>query len=134
MRRIAVRLELVLDGRDAGHGCHTLYQLIDLGREHWPRQRDSAGGRDDVNRPWMRHEPPHPGTYALHEHIVGRRFLLDQPIERAGRGTTQTMAHIARGQPGDGLRAVRDVRRRFAQTRSTAAAAARIHQVHRCSA
>jgi hypothetical protein len=134
MRGVTVRRQLVLDGRHTGHGCHTFYQLFDLGFEHRSHQCDCTATRDYVNRAWMGDEPTQPSAHPLDEHIVCRHFLFDQPVERTSRCATQSVANVACGHPGDCLHAMRDVRRRLAQTRSTTAAAVGIRQIHCCGA
>jgi hypothetical protein len=93
--RSSLRIELVLDGHHASHGCHAIYHLLDFGLEHWPLQRDGPAARGDVNRARMRDEPPQPGTHSLDEHVIGRGFFLDEPIERTCCRATQTMANVA---------------------------------------
>jgi hypothetical protein len=109
MHRIAMRLELVIDCRDASHGCHALYELIDLGLEYWPRQSDGTAARDDVNRSRMRDQAAQPRAHPPDEHVVGRHFFLDQPTDRMGRRAAQTMPNVSGRHPGDGVRTVSDV-------------------------
>jgi hypothetical protein len=131
MSGIAMRLEAVLDGRDSRNRRHALHELIDLGFEHGALEGDGTAARDDVDCARMRDQPPESGAHPFNENLVGRGAFLDQLVERASRQTARSVANIARRHSHNGLGAMRNVRSGLGYTRSPAAAAARIQQVHR---